>query len=75
MNMTTKQIIGIIFLIGGVGILLYGLSLQNSLQYQFVSAFSGNTPNATAMMIGGGIGGVIGLILLLTGGSKSGETK
>lgn len=68
--MNLKQIFGMLLLIGGVGAFIYGLSIQETAEYQFVSAFGGDTSRVAILMIGGIIASVVGLLLLILGRSK-----
>lgn len=65
-------IIGIIALIAGVGLAIYGNSLNNNVEAQIESLFSAGqvNPGNTWLYIGIAVG-VIGLILLVVGISKS----
>lgn len=68
--MNLKQVFGMLLLIGGVGAFIYGLSIQETAEYQFVSAFGGDTSRVAILMIGGIITSVVGLLLLILGRSK-----
>ena len=68
--MNLKQVFGMLLLIGGVGAFIYGLSIQETAEYQFVSAFGGDTSRVAILMIGGIIASIVGLLLLILGRSK-----
>ena len=65
--MTSKQIFGILLLIGGTAVILYGFSIQNSIEYEFASAFGGDTSRVVLLMAGGVIAAIAGLLLLIFG--------
>ncbi len=61
-------------LIGGVGAFIYGLSIQDSVEYKFVSTFGGDTSRVAFLMVGGIIASIVGVLLLVFGRDKeSGE--
>ncbi len=74
--MNLKQIFGMFLLIAGVGAFIYGLSIQDSVEYKFVSAFGGDTSRVALLMIGGIVASVAGVLLLVFGRDKeSGEVR
>ena len=74
--MNLKQIFGMFLLIAGVGAFIYGLSIQDSVEYKFVSAFGGDTSRVALLMIGGIVASVAGVLLLVFGrDQESGEVR
>ncbi len=71
--METKQIIGVILLVLGVGVLLYGINVTNSFQYQLGAAFGSGNNDVAVMIAGGVIVGAIGLVMVITGKSNKSE--
>lgn len=71
--MEVKQIIGIILLILGIGVVLYGINVKNSFQYQLGAAFGSGNNDVTIMIAGGVIVGAIGLVMVITGKSNKSE--
>lgn len=68
--MNLKQVFGMFLLIGGVGAFIYGLSIQDSVEYKFVSTFGGDTSRVAFLMVGGIIASIIGVLLLVFGRDK-----
>lgn len=73
--MNLKQIFGMFLLIAGVGAFIYGLSIQDSVEYKFVSAFSGDTSRVALLMIGGIVASVAGVLLLVFGRDRNKSTN
>lgn len=74
--MNLKQVFGMFLLIGGVGAFIYGLSIQDSVEYKFVSTFGGDTSRVAFLMVGGIITSIVGVLLLVFGRDKeSGEER
>lgn len=74
--MNLKQVFGMFLLIGGVGAFIYGLSIQDSVEYKFVSTFGGDTSRVAFLMVGGIIASIVGVLLLVFGRDKeSGEER
>lgn len=71
--METKQIIGIILLVLGIGVLIYGINVKNSFQYQLGAAFGSGNDNVALVIAGGAIIGVIGLVMVISGKSTKTE--
>lgn len=71
--METKQIIGVILLVLGIGVVLYSINVQNSMQYQLASAFGSSDTSIPITIAGGVIAGIIGLVMVLTGKSNKSE--
>ena len=72
-TMETKQIIGVILLVLGIGVVLYSINVQNSMQYQLASAFGSSDTSIPITIAGGVIAGIIGLVMVLTGKSNKSE--
>ena len=73
--MKSSQITGLILLILGIGIIIYGINVQNSVNYQFAKAFGSGAGNVVVMMFGGGVVAFIGLILLCVGNGQQEDTE
>lgn len=65
--MNLKQVFGMFLLLAGMGALIYGLSIRDSFEYKFVSAFGGDTSRVGLLMIGGIIASVTGVLLMVFG--------
>ena len=67
--MSTQRIAGIVLLVVGVGVLIYGLNASDSLADQVSDTFTGRfTETTTWYIIGGAIAGLMGLLLVAFGG-------
>ena len=73
--MKSSQITGLILLILGIGVIIYGINVQNSVNYQFAKAFGSGAGNVVVMMFGGGVVAFIGLILLCVGKGQQEDTE
>ena len=73
--MNLKQIFGMLLCLVGVGALVYGLSLQDSVEYKFVSAFGGDTSRVAMLIIGGIIATIVGVLLLVFGRDRNKSTN
>jgi uncharacterized membrane protein len=66
--MTQQRIIGIVLLVAGVALLVFGLNASHSVADRVSNTFTGRFTEATTWYIIGGIAaGVIGLIILIGG--------
>lgn len=72
--MNLKQVFGMFLLLAGMGAFIYCLSIRDSFEYKFVSAFGGDTSRVGLLMIGGIIASVTGVLLMVFGrNEESGE--
>ena len=62
--MTAKQILGILLLIAGVAAVIYGIYIQNSIDYKIASALGADTSRVAILIVCGVIGAIAGLLLL-----------
>jgi len=71
--MSPQRIVGIVLLIIGVGVLVFGMNASHSVADQVSNTFTGKFTDATTWYIIGGIAAALfGLLLTLFGaGSKS----
>jgi uncharacterized membrane protein YidH (DUF202 family) len=66
--MSSQGIIGIVLLVCGVGLLIFGMNASHSVADQVSNTFTGKFTSDTMWYILGGIAlGVVGLIMLLMG--------
>lgn len=66
-----NKIVSIVLLVGGIGLIIYGISASDSLGSSFSRFFTGSpTDKSMWLLIGGTAAGVAGLVGLLRG-SKS----
>lgn len=69
--MSSQRIAGIVLLIVGVALLIFGINATHSVTEQASSTFLGHFTQTTTWYIIGGIAlGVLGLLLSLVGGSR-----
>lgn len=71
--MNLKQFFGILLCLAGVGALVYGLSIQDSVEYKFVSAYGGSAPGVAMLIIGGIVAAIVGVLLLVFGRDKESD--
>ena len=71
--MNLKQFFGMLLCLMGVGALVYGLSIQDSVEYKFVSAYGGDTSRVALLMIGGIVAAIVGVLLLVFGRDKESD--
>jgi hypothetical protein len=70
--MSSQRIFGIVALVVGVALLVVGMNSSHSVADQVSNTFTGRFTQATTWYIIGGIGaGIVGLLMLVTGGGKS----
>lgn len=66
--MNTQKLMGVVLLIVGVALLVFGVNASHSFADQVSNTFTGHFTDATTWYILGGIGcGIAGLMVLLTG--------
>ena len=66
-----NKIISLVLLVGGIGLIIYGISASDSIGSSFSRFFTGSpTDKAMWLLIGGSVASVVGLVGLLRG-SKS----
>jgi hypothetical protein len=66
--MDSQRILGVLLLLAGVGLLIFGMNASHSMADQMSNSFTGKFTQATTWYILGGIGtGILGLFLLLSG--------
>jgi hypothetical protein len=69
--MSNQRIAGIVLLVVGVGVLIYGLNASHSLADRVSDTFTGRFTEATTWyIIAGAVAGLVGLLLLAFGGGK-----
>lgn len=73
--MNLKQIFGMLLCLVGVGALVYGLSIQDSVEYKFVSAYGGSAPGVAMLIIGGIVAAIVGVLLLVFGRDRNKSTN
>jgi hypothetical protein len=67
--MSPQRIVGIVALVVGVALLIVGMNSSHSVADQVSNTFTGRFTQATTWYIIGGIGaGLVGLLMLITGG-------
>jgi len=67
--MTSQRIAGIVLLVGGVALFLFGMNASESVADQVSEFFTGNFSDTTVWYIAGGVGSAVaGVLLLLAGG-------
>jgi hypothetical protein len=66
-----KKMLSLALLVGGIGLIIYGLNASDSIGSSFSRFFTGSpTDKAMWLLIGGTVASVLGLVGMLTG-SKS----
>jgi hypothetical protein len=69
--MSTQRILGIVLLVVGVGVLIYGVNASHSLADRVSDTFTGRFTEATTWyIIGGAAAGLLGLLLVALGGGR-----
>jgi hypothetical protein len=67
--MSTQRILGIVLLVIGVGVLIYGVNASHSVADRVSDTFTGRFTEATTWyIIGGAASGLLGLLLVAFGG-------
>ncbi len=69
--MSPQRIIGIVLLLVGIGVLVYGVNASHSVADQVSNTFAGHFTQATTWYIIGGIAaGILGLLMIVFGVSS-----
>ena len=72
--MSNQRIAGIVLLVVGVGVLIFGLNASHSVADRVSNAFTGRFTEATTWyIIGGAVSGLLGLLLVAFGGGRKGD--
>ena len=70
--MSTGRILGIVLLVVGVAVLIYGIDASHSIADRVSDTFTGRFTEATTWyIIGGAASGLLGLLLVAFGGGRS----
>jgi hypothetical protein len=70
--MSTQRLLGIVLLLFGVGVLIYGLNASHSMADQMNNMFAGRfTETTTWYIIAGAVAGLLGLLLVALGGGRN----
>jgi uncharacterized membrane protein len=70
--MSTQRILGIVLLVVGVAVLIYGVNASHSLADRVSDTFTGRFTEATTWyIIGGAASGLLGLLLVVFGGGRN----
>jgi len=70
--MSTPRIVGIVLLVVGVAVLIYGVNASHSFADRVSDTFTGRFTEATTWyIIGGAASGLLGLLLVAFGGRLS----
>lgn len=63
--MGNNKLLGVILIIAGIALAIYGNNLQNSFGYQFAGAFGRRDNSATIYIILGVVASIIGIVILM----------
>jgi hypothetical protein len=67
-----NKAVSLAFLIGGIILIVYGISASNSVGSSFSRLFSGSPTDKTIwLLVGGAVAAIIGLVGLLRGSSET----
>lgn len=70
--MSTQRIAGIVLLVVGVGVLIFGMDASHSVADRVSDTFTGRFTEATTWYIIGGVAsGLLGLLLVAFGGGRN----
>jgi len=70
--MNTQRILGIVLLVVGVAVLIYGVNASHSMADRMSDTFTGRFTEATTWyIIGGAASGLLGLLLVAFGGGRN----
>jgi len=73
-TVSTQRIAGIVLLVVGVGVLIYGINASHSLADRMSDTFTGRFTEATTWyIIAGAASGLVGLLLVAFGGGGNRE--
>ena len=71
-TMSTQRILGIVLLVVGVAVLIYGVNASHSMADRMSDTFTGRFTEATTWyIIGGAASGLLGLLLVAFGGGRN----
>ena len=72
--MSNQRIAGIVLLVVGVGVLIFGLNASHSVADRVSNTFTGRFTEATTWyIIGGAVSGLLGLLMVAFGGGRKGD--
>jgi uncharacterized membrane protein len=70
--MSPQRILGIVLLVVGVAVLIYGVNASHSMADRLSDTFTGRFTEATTWyIIGGAASGLLGLLLVAVGGGRT----
>ncbi len=69
-NMENNKIFGVILLVIGIALSVYGFNIQNSFGSQIASAFGQKDNSATIYIVLGVVASILGIILLANKGNE-----
>lgn len=70
--MSSQRIFGVVLLVVGVGVLIYGMNASHSVADRVSDTFTGRfTQTTTWYIIGGAASGLMGLLLAAFGGGRN----
>ena len=70
--MSPQRILGIVLLVVGVAVLIYGMNASHSMADRMSDTFTGRFTEATTWyIIGGAASGLLGLLLVAVGGGRT----
>ena len=70
--MNTQRLAGIVLLVVGIGVLIFGLNASHSVADRVSNTFTGRfTETTTWYIIGGAAAGLMGLLLAALGGARN----
>jgi uncharacterized membrane protein len=71
MTMNSQRLVGIVLLVVGIGVLVFGLNASHSLADRVSNTFTGRFTEATTWyIIGGAAAALMGLLLAAFGGGR-----
>jgi hypothetical protein len=70
--MSSQRILGIVLLVIGVGVLIYGMNASHSVADRVSDTFTGKfTETTTWYIVGGAASGLTGLLMVAFGGGRN----
>lgn len=69
-NMENNKIFGVILLVIGIALAVYGLNIQNSFSSQLANAFGQKDNSAMTYIVLGVVASIVGIILLANKGNE-----